>query len=353
MNRLFFYLAKLYFKNFIIIAFGLTSTALLIDFIQYVNRIDGINRKILYFYYTFSDYFLLIYPIAYVFGAIVTFLSLVNKNHLIAFSSFGYNKNSLIKPFLVLFILTYTVIIALNFTKFAYSGDSAKAILDKRELFKSLDNIFFKYNNNFVFVKNMDIANKEFNGVVIYIIENNRLSKLLHFEKAKFKNREWIAKNLEVKILKYKDGKPQGYNTKYIKKKSILKDYYPKVLRLLYEGKRMSIYDGFRALKLLKKQEIDNSKIKAALYKKVLMPLFAPALAVLIFALLPLHRRFLSRGRYLTLTMGITLVVWATLYSSNMLSLNGVIPVDLGQPVVILLLFIFSSYIWFKKRITF
>jgi lipopolysaccharide export system permease protein len=122
---------------------------------------------------------------------------------------------------------------------------------------------------------------------------------------------------------------------------------------LLYEGKRMSIYDGIRALNLLKKQGIDSSKVKSALYTKILMPLFAPALIIIIFAFLPLHKRFLSTAKYLTSTMGLTLIVWTILYSVNMLSLNGVVPVDLGQPMVIMFLFIFAFYIWFKKRLTF
>jgi len=348
--KAFSYLAKQYLKSFLIVAFGLTFAATLIDFIQYVDKIEGVNRRFLYFYYTFSDYFLFIYPIAFVFGAIITFSTLIWKNHLIAFSSFGYNKNSLIKPFLAVFLSIYLIVFALNFTTFAYSGDSARAILDKRELFKSLNNIFFKYNNNFVFAKKMDVVNKEFKDVTLYIVKNGRLDELLYFDKAKFKNKKWVAYNIKKKVIKYKDLKPQGYSVSKIDKEEILKGYYPKVVRLLYEGKRMSIDDGFRALALLNKQGIDNAKVKSALYTKIVMPLFAPFLIMIIFALLPMHKRFLSRAKFLAFTMGSTLIVWTILYSVNMLGINGVIPVDFGQPVIILILALIATTTWLRRK---
>ena len=348
--KAFSYLAKQYLKSFLIVAFGLTFAATLIDFIQYVDKIDGVNRRFLYFYYTFSDYFLFIYPIAFVFGAIITFSNLIWKNHLVAFSSFGYDKNRLIKPFLAVFLIIYLTLFTLNFTSFAYSGDSARAILDKRELFKSLNNIFFKYDNNFVFAKEMDVVNKEFKDVTLYIVKNGRLSNLLHFDKAKFKNGKWIAYNIEKKVIKYKDSKPQGYKIFKIAKEEVLQGYYPKVVRLLYEGKRMSIDDGFRALALLNQQGIDNSKVKSALYTKIVMPLFAPFLIMIIFALLPMHKRFLSRAKFLAFTMGSTLIVWTILYSVNMLGVNGVIQVDFGQPVVVLILAIISIISWIKRK---
>ncbi len=353
MSTEFLYIAKQYFKNFLIVALGLTFAATLIDFIEHVGHLQGANRKFLYFYYIYCDYLVFIYPIALVFGAIITFFNLLWRNHLVAFLSFGYRKSRLIKPFFAVFIIVYTLIVALSFTKFAYYGDSARALIENRQLFKSLDNIFFKYNNNFVFAKKMDVVNKEFSDVTLYTTKNNRLVELSHFKKAKFKNKKWIAIDIEKKIIQYNKGKPEGYKVEHIDRETILKGYYPKVVRLLYEGKRMSIKDAIRALKLLKEQGIDNSKVKSALYTKVIMPLFAPILIIIIFAMLPIHRRFVSRAKYLLLTMGTTLVIWTLLYSVNMLTINGTIPADLGQPLVIFVLFIISLLVWKKKAESF
>ena len=353
MSTEFLYIAKQYFKNFLIVALGLTFAATLIDFIEHFGHVEGANRKFLYFYYIYSDYLVFIYPIALVFGAIITLFNLLWRNHLVAFLSFGYTKSRLIKPFFAVFTLVYIVIITLSFTQFAYYGDSARALIENRQLFKSLDNIFFKYNNDFVFAKKMDVVKKEFSDVTLYKSKDNRLVELSHFKKAKFKNKKWIATDIEKKIIKYSNGKPQGYKVVHIEKETILKGYYPKVVRLLYEGKRMSIKDAIRALKLLKEQGIDNSKVKSALYTKVVMPLFAPILIIIIFAMLPLHRRFISRAKYLVLTMGSTLIVWTLLYSVNMLSINGTIPADLGQPLVIFVLFIISLLVWRKRAESF
>ncbi len=353
MSTEFLYIAKQYFKNFLMVALGLTFAATLIDFIEHFGQVEGANRKFLYFYYIYCDYLVFIYPIALVFGAIITFFNLLWRNHLVAFLSFSYRKSRLIKPFFAVFAIVYIFIVALSFTKFAYYGDSARALIENRQLFKSLDNIFFKYNNDFVFAKKMDVVKKEFSDVTLYTTKNNRLVELSHFKKAKFKNKKWIATNIEKKILQYSNGKPEGYKVIHIEKETILKSYYPKVVRLLYEGKRMSIKDAIRALALLKEQGIDNSKVKSALYTKVVMPLFAPILIIMIFAMLPIHRRFVSRAKYLVSTMGATLIIWTLLYSVNMLSINGTIPADLGQPLVIFVLFIISILIWRKKAESF
>ena len=347
------YLLKQYFINFFIVAFGLTFAATLIDFIHYSTKISGFNRKILYFVYTFSDLFIFTYSIALVFGAVIVLSKLLSKNYLIAFYSFGYSKSSILKPFLIGSFLIYFIIVGLNFTKFAYFGDSAISILKEQNRFSSLNNIFFKYNNNFVFAKRLDNIKKEFSDVTLYVIENKKLIKMLQFKKANFRQDRWIAKDILKKEFIYVNGVPKGYKESIIKEEEILQGYYPKVITLLYEGQRMSIDDGIKALLLLKKQNLDSSKIKASLYSKIFMPLFAPFLIIIIFAYLPSYKRYMSRAKFMFLTMGLTLIIWTLLYSLNMLSVNGVIDADFGVPVLIFILFIVSILIWFKKANSF
>jgi len=350
MNKAFKFLLKNYLKEFLIVSIGLTFAASLIDFVQHFSRIDGVNREFLYFYYTFCQYFLFIYPLAFVFAAIITFVKLVWENKLVALLSFGYSKSFIIKPFLILFFIVYILVTILNFGSFAYSADKAEAILAKRELFNSLDNIFFKYNNSFVFAKSLDPVHKEFKDVTLYIIQNSKLKELLYFQKANFKDGKWIAKNVEKRVINYKGSKPIGYKVFKLDKEIILKDYYPKVIRLLYEGKRMSIKDGIRALILLNKQNVDSSKVKVALFTKLLMPLFAPMLIVIFFAYTPISKRFLNRVKYISISVGVTLVTWTLFYTINMLSVNSVIDVDFGEPLAILILFLITIYIWKRKH---
>jgi lipopolysaccharide export system permease protein len=343
------YILKNFFRNFLIIGFGLTFAAVLTDFVAYFTKIEGFNRQILYFFYNFADYFNFIYPLAIVFGALMTIFSFINKNYLVALESFGYSKTSILKPLIIGALFIYFIMVGLNFTKFAYANDSARSILKKESEFKNLENIFFKYNDNFVYAKKLDVIHKEFFDITLYIANNLKLNKILFFKKAKFNNGKWVASEVTIKKLKYKNNIPQGYTISYKKSLEILEGYYPKVIRLLYEGKRVSLSDAFKALSLLKIQKIDNSKIKSSIYSKLIMPLFAPLLIVIFFLNTPLHKRVLNSVKFLILSVGVTLIVWALFYSANMLGVNGAININLGQPLIFALLLIITVFVWLKK----
>ncbi|NPA28452.1 MAG: LptF/LptG family permease [Epsilonproteobacteria bacterium] len=353
--KLFFFLSKIYLKNFLIILFALTFSATLIDALQHFDSIEGFNRKVLYFFYIFEDFLFFVYPLALVFGAISSFYQLITKNYLIAIYSFGYYPLAVLKPFIAISLGVYFLFIGLDFTNFAYANANAKAILSKSNKIDRLNDLFFKYNNSFVYVKALDSVEKRFYEGTLYYSKlfNNkkRLDSLIHFKSAKFQNNYWVAREVEVKKIKYnKAGAPVGYDKSFQKSLKILEGYYPKVIKLLYEGKRLSIYDGFRALKLLNRQNISNTKIVAALYNKIVMPLFAPFLIILIFLNLPIHKRFLNKAKFIIYSIGVTLITWAILYSFNMLSLNGAINPHFGQPVVILLLGLITLFMLIKRK---
>ncbi len=353
MSRAFLYILKRYFITFFIVSIGMVSIVSLIDFLQHIGSIRGANRAMLYFYYTFNNTFTLLYPIALVFAAIIVLSSLLFKNHLLSLASFGYPKSFIIKPLLLASLIIYFIVVGLNFTKFAYAGDKAEAILNsENSSYSSLDNIFFKYNNSFVAAKKLDIVNKELKGINLYHVDNEKVDYILEIKSAKFSDGSWVANGITKKIFKYRDGVPIGYDVEKLESAKILRAYYPKVIKLLYEGKRMSITDGIKAQKLLKKQNIDNSKIESALYQKLLMPLFAPILIVLLSILTPIHKRYFGRAKFFFYSLGATLVIWTLLYSVNMMSVNGVVPVYLGQPLIILALIVLTLAVWIRKRST-
>ena len=247
-------------------------------------------------------------------------------------------------------MLLYATVVGLNFTKFAYAGDKAESIVNDTQMYNSVDNIFFKYDNSFVSAKSMDVVNKELNDVTLYYIYDGRLRYLMEFKKAKFKMGSWLASDITKKNLNYINNVPNGYTISHMDKTTILEGYYPKVVRLLYEGKRMSIQDGLKAMNLLNSQNIDNSKIRVALFERIIMPLFAPFLILIIIMLTPIHQRFFSKSKFYLYSLGGTLVVWSLLYSSNMMSLNGAISAIFGQPLVVLILAVISIIIFFKRR---
>jgi lipopolysaccharide export system permease protein len=350
MSRAFFYIFKHYIKNFLIVLFGMVFVVTLIDFLQHIGSISGANRAFLYFYYTFNNMLTLLYPIAMVFATIMTLSSFLYKNYLLVLSAFGYSRYFIIGPFIIASILIYFIVVGLNFTKFAYSGDKAESILNNSNSVYNVNDIFFKYNNSFVSAKEMDVVHKELKDVNLYYVDDKKVKYIMEFKKAKFDNGEWVAKDIVKKIFRYDGDIPKGYDIQKIDKTNILKGYYPKVVRLLYEGKRMSILDGFKAQNLLKSQNIDNTKIVSALLEKIIMPLFAPLLIVIIILFTPIHKRYMSRAKYFMFTLGITLIVWSLLYSLNMMSVNGMIPVYMGQPLIVFILFILTFYLVLRKR---
>ncbi len=346
---LYFYVLKHYLKDFLLLLLALTFVVTLIDFIQHFSSIDGVNREFLYFIYSAANSSMLIYPLALVFAAIVTLSRLISRNHLIVLGSFGYPKKVLAKPLLTAVFAVFFIVVSLNFTQFAYSSDSARAIIDKRQLFKSVKNLFFKYNDSFVYVEELDVANKVLKNITIYSIENKRIEDILRIERAVFKDGAWLATGVKREYIIYKENKPLRYDIESIDKRMILEGYFPKVISLLYEGKRMSIQDGLKALKLLNEQKVDNSKVVAALYEKLVMPLFAPVLVLLILIYTPISKRYMNPIKYYLFGTSITILVWVTLYGINILTLNSVLPATYSQPLVILFIALITAYLWFKE----
>ena len=347
MKKLFFYLAKHYVKNFLIITLALTFTTVLIDFLQHINKIEGFNRKVLYSFFRFEEYLAFVYPLSMIFAAVTSFYALIQKNHLIVIESFSYTKKQIIKPFITLALFIYLLFLALQFTNFAYANNNVEEIKAKSNI-HTLQNLFFKYNDSFVFAKELDIVHKKFKDVTLYKRDNERIDTIAHFKEAHFKNKAWIATNIEQKKLLYKEQEPIGYETKKIAQMEILKGYYPKVIKLLYEGKRMRIDDGIKAYLLSKEQNIETNKILSSLLGKIFMPLYALFLIVIIFYYTPISKRFFNKGKYLFYSIGSALLLWTLLYSLNMLSLAGTINPWLGQPLVIALLALYALYCYMK-----
>ncbi len=347
--KLFWYVSKHYFKNSLLFLFGITFATALTQFVQYAKRLDGFNRKLLYFFYSFEDFSNFVFPLALIFAAIYTLYSFVNKNNLVAIYALGYSKKALLKPFLAVFFLIYFIFIALNFTNFAYANNYANALLERGSSQNEVKDLFFKYNKSFVYAKELDVVKKEFDNLTLYHIKNIKLDYLLQAKKAFFSHNQWIAKDVVKKSIIYdKNGMPKGFRVEHLKKIAILSGYMPKVIKLLYQGKRMSLYDGLRALLLLKKQDIDNSKILSLLLNKTIMPLFVPIYLVFLVYLFPLHKRFIKPFILILSSIGVALIIWTLFYALNMLGITGVIAPSLGQPLLLALL-LFSLFFFLKR----
>jgi lipopolysaccharide export system permease protein len=350
-KRYFSYTALHYLKSFTILLVGMSLAIVLIDFLQHAKSIDGgANLKILYIYYKWQSILLLIYPIVMVFSFIATQMSFVKNNTLVALFALGYGRRRLLRPFLAVSALIYLLFLGLQFTSFSYGEDMAKSLVDEKYGKRNVDELFFKYDDSFVYVRRLNPAKKELYGVVIFDVDGGRVKKIVSFDKARFENGSWMTGKVRIDSKRYDEsGKLSGFDTVYDSGVRLLEGYEPNVVKSIYEGRSSTLAEGFSAWVLLKSQGLDMDKIKSTIYNKILMPLFAFPMIVLLFLSIPIHQRFIRSEMVWALSLGSTLFVWGFLYALFRLSVNGVVPPDLAQTVPVALLSLFAVYRYLKS----
>ncbi len=349
MGRAFRYIAKVYIKNFMILLLGLSLAVVFIDFLQHSNDLQGgANQKILYIFYRWESFLLLIYPLVIIFAAIMTQMSMIRNNTLVALFSFGYSKRQLFRPLISVAAFIYAIFISLQFTPFAYSEDIAYSILKKEQSQIEVQELFFKYNSSFVYVKELDPVHKVLYDTRIFVIRGGKVIKIVSFKRAYFANGYWVAPKASIKEHIYINGQISGFRVYHKTNLALLEGYEPKVIKLIYEGHSLKLDDAINAYILLKSQGLDSSKVKATIYNKVVMPLFALAMVMILFFKIPVYQRFLRAEFTWALALGSTLVGWGVLYALYRLSTSGVVPPDFAQLPLVILLLIYGFWLFVK-----
>jgi len=341
------YLAKLYIRNLLAILFGLSFAFAAIDYFQHVQQLNvSSNYKILYIFYMWQEALGLLYPLAIVFAVIMTKLSLVKNNTMGALHAFGYTKKRLFIPLLTVASLTYLIFTLLHTTEFSYAKDKA-AVLLKNELHTyEVNDLFFKYNDTFVYIKKLDPVAKEIEDITIFKVEGYQVRYTINAPTAIFNGKEWDARNATLKTHIYKNGELERYSVEHKESIKTLQGYKPKIIESLYEGKALNIIDAFNTWRLLKKQHLNSDKIRAALYDKIVVPFFAIALLLILFFKLPFHARMMNIGSTVALSLGATFVIWGILFGLNQIGSNGVLAPELTAILPIVLLWLYAIYVY-------
>ncbi len=342
-KRSFLYIAKHYLKNFLILLIGLSLAIVFIDFLQHAPRLKGgVNQKILYAFYTWEYMVSLIYPLVILMAMAWTQISFIYSNLFVALFSFGFGRRYLLLPFLTSGIFIYILFTALQMTPFAYGKDRAERILHANRYKESLNDLFFKYNDFFVYASRLDPIRKTLENGMVFEVWQNRVLRTVHFKSASFHKGVWIASDALVRTKRFDSkGELAGFEDRHVKNLILLRGYRPKVFRKIYEGGSFSLLDSLDALRLLKRQGLSVYKVKAIIYNKLLMPLFALAMMVIFFYRTPLYHRFVRKEELWTALLGSSLLLWALLYALFRLGMNGVIDPDFAQtlPIAFLILF--------------
>ena len=346
----FSYLSKLYLKNLIAILFGISFAFAFIDYFQSSQSLHSFSFKILYIFYMWQEALGLLYPLAIVFALIMTKLSLIKSNTMGALHAFGYNKRTLLLPFFVMATLTYLFFTYLHMTEFSYAKGKANLLLKNQEGAYDVNDLFFKYNDTFVYIKTLDPVEKKIEDITIFKVKGHQVLYTMKAPSATFDGHLWNAQSAVIKTHIYKDNSLVRYRKTFKKNVQTLKGYKPKIIKSLYEGKTLNILDAYYAWQLLQRQHLHSEKIRAALYDKAFVPLFSLALLLILFFKLPFHARMMNMSGVIALSLGLTFVIWGILFGLNQIGANGVVAPEFTAILPIILLWMYACYVYFRDE---
>ncbi|BCD61570.1 lipopolysaccharide export system permease protein [Nitratiruptor sp. YY08-26] len=336
------YLVFLYSKYFFLILFSLTLFFVGLDFLQVFKKLpNSANLQVLYLTYKAMNGIDILFPISLVFAMISLKISLIRSNELVAFYALGIGKKAIIFPLFITAVALTMVYLILHLTSFTYADEYANNIKKYNSVMNTTKNLFFKYNNSYVYFKRLLPLDRSAEGVRVFEVNGTNIKKIVLADHADFKQNYWhITKASVIERLKERIS---------IKETSLdtLVGYKPKILDSVYEGKtNISLLDAIYALKLFQSQKIDISKLKAVILFHLFYPFFAPLLMIVIFYFVPVSARIANLNLFSFGAILSTLVVWGVLYSFVKLAFAGSLQPEIAivAPILILALIAFYFY---------
>jgi lipopolysaccharide export system permease protein len=346
------YILKKYLLNFIIVLISLEIFFIGIDFLQNFSNIpQSANLQFLYILYNGFFTLTLALPLSIVFGWIITLVVFIKNNEFVAFNAVGATNKKILFPVVNISVLLLTLLIFLQMTPLAYSYEQKKKILDNEYFTNSRSDIFLKYNDYYIYFKKLLPLEKKAENIHIFKVSGKDVIETIVGEKAYFQDDRWYV--TDVKIIK----KPIDLNIQdsrldisYEKFLHTLEGFKPKILDNVYESKsEFSIFDAISAVILLKKQGINTDKIRSILYNQIIIPFFIIPLLLLIYAYASLNSRFFNIGKFTSITVFGTLVIWGVFFVLYKFTTGGVISPEFSLLLPMLLWVLISVYFYNKK----
>ncbi len=349
------YIARHYLKYFAVILFAFILFSVGFDYMGVATKLpDSANLVVMYIVYKVFYSIDMLLPLTLVFAMIATKVSFIRNNTLVAFYALGYSKVDILKPFVAISMIIIVLFVALHSTSFARANELANNIKSNDSLSYTTTDLFFTYNNQYVYFGELFPLQERAEDIRIFTIEKGALAQVVTATGAHYKKGYWYVKTAHI-IRKPSDisfNTTDGITIETNATLKLLKGFRPKILDQVYEGKvDFTIMDAIDAIVLLQSERLSVDKIKSALYKIFIYPFFVPALIVVIFFLVPISNRFMSISLFTFGAILVTLMIWVILFSLIELSNNKVIPSEVGIILPILLLWISAATIWQKNRV--
>ena len=332
-----------YIKNFLLILFSLVLFFIFMDFMINKDKLpDSTNLQILYIFYNSINAATLIYPLSLLLGVLVTILSMVKKNEMIAFLSIGYSYKRLLLPVIVVaFLVTSFFIFIQGVVNFSFS-DRASSILKGRYFSNVNKNLFFKFNDNIIFIKSLDVVQKKAYDMKVFILNKGQLKKIYDIKEVKFSNNYWKSDSIIEHTL---------YDDKVIDKKihiEILKGFKPNILNKLESKKAMTLKIAFQALYLLQKENVNVNFIKTYIYNSIIPAFTFILLIIIIFLQAPIHSRISNTSLYVAVSLFSGVILWGAFLLIRKMSISGIISPDIAFLTPFIILLGFTIY-YFRK----
>ena len=198
------YILKKYLLNFIIVLISLELFFVGIDFLQnFKNLPSSANLQLLYVLYNSFFTLTLALPLSIVFGWIVTLVIFIKNNELVAFNALGSKSKDIYSPVVKISLFLISLLILLQVTPLAYSYEQKRKILNNEYFTSTKEDIFLKYNENYVYFKKLLPLEKKAEGIHIYKIENDDKIQSIVAKNAYFQNNKWYI--VDAKIMNRSD----------------------------------------------------------------------------------------------------------------------------------------------------
>jgi lipopolysaccharide export system permease protein len=341
---LFKYIAWHYLKNMLIILLGLSGLFAGLDFLMNGSSLPSFNIKVLYAFNKWQEALNLLYPLAIIFGAIWTTISFIKQNTLGALYALGVTRRELIKPFLTVATGTYLMFVGLNFTSFATAQDTAWMLKQNRYAQSQTEDLFFKYNNSFVYIGTLIPREYRIKELTIFELKEGKVIETFTAKEAWYNIFEWVAIDV-IKKTKVLDALGnQRLKVEHIEVLHTLTNYQPEILKSIYDGESLTLYGSIMAKKLLASQGVSTYQIRANIYNKTIMPLFSIALLMILLFRFPFHARYMNIAGTTVQALGGTLFIWGILFALNRIGQSGTITPELALILPMTLLWTYAFY---------
>lgn len=324
------------------ILFGLSALFAGLDFLMNGSSLPSFNVKVLYFYLKIQEALNLLYPLAIVFGGIWTKIAFIKQNKVGALYALGVTRKEFFKPFFVVGLFTYLIFVGLNFTSFATVQETSKSLFQNHYRASKTKDLFFKYktkyHTSFIYIGALIPQKYKLEDLTVFRLKKDKVVAIITAKEAWYNIYEWVASNA-IKKSKFinKDGK-ERLKVETIPTLHILRDYQPKILESIYDGKTLNLAETISAKRLLENQGLNTYEIRTEIYSKIVVPLFSIALLMILIFQLPFHARYMNVSITSAKAIGGTLFIWGVLFALGSIAKNGTVMPELVLILPIVLL---------------